>query len=81
MPLWGEQSRVEVHDIMKKFKLIVSVEEHLLAGGFSSWLMESELCVKPITLYNSVCGQVGIQKFLIENYGLNIQRIHDKLTI
>ena len=80
MPLWGEETRLDTYNIMKDFKNIVTIEEHLLAGGFSSWLMESELHIKPITLDISVCGKVGSQELLLGNHGLNIPRIHEKLS-
>ncbi len=75
IPIWGEKSREVIVDNLKDYKEIVTIEEHLLAGGFSSYLMELGLRINPFFLENDVCGAVGEQKYLLQQYGLNKNNI------
>ena len=78
LPLWGENTRKKVYDQLKDFTKVIVVEEHLLSGGLSSYLLEMGLMVKPIYLDSKVCGEVGDQYFLINKFGINKE---DILTI
>jgi len=64
LPLWGESSREEVISHLQGFDCIVTLEEHLLAGGFGSWLLESGVKCIPCYLDISTCGNVGTQSHL-----------------
>ncbi len=79
LPIWGEKTREKVYDQLKNFKEIVTIEEHLPAGGFASYLLESGLKVKPFCLNNTVCGAVGEQSYLLQEYGLNQDNISNYL--
>lgn len=41
MPAWGAAYRVRALDALAPFEHVVTVEDHLLDGGFGSWLLES----------------------------------------
>ena len=40
-PIWGAYYRNHQEEQIKKFSDIIIVEDHLLSGGFGSWIMES----------------------------------------
>jgi len=67
LPLWGESTREEVISHLQGFDSIVTLEEHLLAGGFGSWLLESGVKCTPCYLDISTCGNVGTQSHLKKN--------------
>ena len=71
VPIWGEP----VRDIIKKqlieYDKIVTIEEHLLSGGFGSFLLESGLNCKINYLDKDVCNEVGTQNYLMNKFGLN----------
>ena len=69
LPLWGEKYRKVVYDSLKDFNHIVTIEEHLLAGGFGSYLLEIGLNCQTHHLDSAVCGKVGGQEYLKENLG------------
>lgn len=75
LPLWGEKSRTEVYKSLCSYKNIVVIEEHLQSGGLSSYLMENGLNIKSLHLSSEVCGEVGDQTFLINNFGLSRENI------
>ena len=64
LPLWGESTREEVVFHLQDFENIIVLEEHLLAGGFASWLLESGVKCTPCYLDVSTCGRVGTQGHL-----------------
>ncbi|MDB9735148.1 hypothetical protein OAA93_00940 [Candidatus Pelagibacter ubique] len=65
-------------DKLKKYKQIVTVENHLQDGGFGSWLSESiikknnNMNTKIISKFldKKVIGKVGSEKYLNSKYGL-----------
>ncbi len=71
MPLWGMSSKAEQIAAAQAFARVETLEDHLLDGGFGSWLMES-LIGKPgfstqlqiHALSSAVCGTVGSQNML-----------------
>jgi len=71
LPLWGEQARTVCLDFFSKYKKIVTLEEHILAGGFGSWLAEMGLGNKIIAIDNSILGEVGTQKDLLDRAAIN----------
>ena len=74
MPLWGEVTKDKVHDVLSGFKEIVTIEEHLQAGGFGSYLREADLTVRDYCLSNDVT-TVGDQDYLLDEYGLDPYKI------
>jgi len=75
LPLWGEAYRKVVYDSLKGYKKIVTLEEHLLAGGFGSFLLEIGIQCQAHYLESSVCGEVGGQEYLKEKFGLSANKI------
>jgi len=77
LPIWSMNSKVSQIDIIKKFDEVVTIEDHLLDGGFGSWLLESCISasdvigkIRPIALDPVVCGTVGVQKILNQIGGI-----------
>ena len=80
MPIWGESSRIEIYNSLRKYENIISLEEHLLSGGFGSFLLESGLNCHPVFLSSDVCGTVGDQNYLKEKFGLSKNVILKKIN-
>ncbi|MBU6487969.1 MAG: hypothetical protein KGQ57_09100, partial [Burkholderiales bacterium] len=70
MPLWGMGAKAAQHAALRDFDSVVTIEDHLIDGGFGSWMMESALGLgKRIdldvrALSPVVCGAVGPQNIL-----------------
>jgi transketolase len=78
MPLWSMKSKEHQVNQIEAFETVVTVEDHLMDGGFGSWLLESvsirpELLIKINikSLDPKICGMVGKQSTLNEIGGLN----------
>lgn len=71
MPLWAMKTKADQARQVEFFKKVITVEDHLLDGGFGSWLLEATL-VRPdllarITLKaldSKICGMVAQQSTL-----------------
>ena len=77
MPLWGMQVKNVQAQQLEKFNSIITVEDHLMDGGFGSWLLEAivirpELLsrIKVKSLDAKVCGMVAKQSTLNAEAGL-----------
>lgn len=76
-PIWGAQLKYLQQAQIDLFEKIVTVEDHLLDGGFGSWLRES--VIKPeshIKILNrglslNVIGKVGSEEYLLKQGGFN----------
>lgn len=75
-PIWGAKfKRLQQHQI-DKFEEIITVEDHLLDGGFGSWVresvavQESHLKIKNKALTQDVIGKVGSEEYLLKIGGL-----------
>jgi transketolase len=86
MPLWGMSFKDLQPDQLSKYKTICVLEDHLLDGGFGSWLLEATTLAESIetkivicSLREDVCGDVGSQVFLREKHGLNIADVQNKI--
>lgn len=71
MPLWSMRSKPAQIATVQLFDIVETIEDHLLDGGFGSWLMEavvgqtgSDTRIRPHALGSQVCGTVGSQKML-----------------
>ena len=72
VPVWGMSLKKEQTSWLNLFSQVVTVEDHLVDGGFGSWLLESRsqyngklACdIKIVGLDPKVCGTVGSQKVL-----------------
>lgn len=78
MPLWSMDSKLQQAKMAEEYQTIETIEDHLIDGGFGSWMMES-LMNRPDLLQRlrlhalgkSVCGSVGTQKMLHDLGGLS----------
>ena len=76
MPLWGSKCKTTQAAYSNRIVQIVTLEDHLLDGGFGSWMMEALAPlgrsgdVVPNALSSDVCEMVGTQAFLNELGGL-----------
>ncbi len=78
MPLWSMMSKAAQIDQLRTFENVVTLEDHLLDGGFGSWLLEANSIdrtlssrLQPIALQPNVCGTVGSQSMLNKFGGLS----------
>ena len=71
VPLWGEAFRETLYGRLKNYNRIYTIEEHLLAGGFGSFLLESGINCRTHCLDVAVCGEVGTQDYLKDRFGFN----------
>lgn len=77
MPLWGMQNKKFQPDQVSNYAVVHAIEDHLLDGGFGSWLLESVISdpellvrIKVNALDVKVCGMVGSQTVLNAEGGL-----------
>jgi transketolase len=78
MPLWGARHRTEQATQVAAWPKVQTVEDHLLDGGFGSWMLESLSIAAPSLLSrisisalpSFICGMVGGQDQLMEAAGL-----------
>ena len=63
LPIWGEKTREKGYDQLKNFKEIVTIEEHLPAGGCTIFRVRLS---KAFCLKNTVCGAV-VSKAILQN--------------
>ena len=77
LPLWGMKWKSIQLEQIQKWTEVLTVEDHLLDGGFGSWLMESSISqpnllskIRLKYLDPSVCGSVGKQEVLNTMGGL-----------
>ena len=69
-PIWGHKHEFLQSKQFDDFDEIISMEDHLKAGGFGSWLMENVKIKNNFKLgyiSNSVIGKVGDEKWLLKN--------------
>lgn len=77
LPLWGLNQKARQIQFAKKFSTIETIEDHLIDGGFGSWMLESAMNhgdlisrIKIHALDPRICGTVGSSKMLHEFGGL-----------
>ena len=80
MPLWSMKMKAVQSQQVEKFEAIITVEDHLMDGGFGSWLLESitirpELLarIKIKSLNAKVCGMVAKQSTMNMQGGLTVE--------
>jgi transketolase len=78
LPLWSMATKIQQAYELRNFQEVTTYEDHLLDGGFGSWLMESVVNhadllarIKVKALDPIVCGTVGSQKYLEQLGGLS----------
>lgn len=72
LPLWGGAgSRDRICKLVNQYKRTITIEDHLLAGGMSSWILESlaingfPINVKPICISQDHVGKVASESALL----------------
>ena len=78
LPMWGMKFKNQQIKNLKKYKKVITVENHLQDGGFGSWLSESltqkqnDIKTKIISKFldKKVIGKVGSENYLNSRYGL-----------
>jgi len=78
LPIWGMKSKNQQIKNLKKYKKVITVENHLQDGGFGSWLSETltqkqnNIQTKIVSKFldKNVIGKVGSEKYLNSRYGL-----------
>lgn len=71
-PIWGAAYKVKQESQIEEFNEIITVEDHLLDGGFGSWLRESinnkenHLRLKHFALTQEVIGKVGTEEYILK---------------
>ena len=74
-PLWGARYKIDQQQQIDEFDTIVTVEDHLVDGGFGSWLREAiqkpkaHVKLKTLALSLDVIGSVGSENFLLKKGG------------
>ncbi len=71
IPLWSMATKAMQGDMLSRFSEVMTIEDHLLDGGFGSWLLEAKsmtadlsCSLRPVALNSEVCGMVGSQQTL-----------------
>lgn len=78
LPMWGMAYKKQQVNYLKNYKIVTTFEDHLLDAGFGSWMLEAAASMGPCmpcqvnikALDAGVCGVVGKQSYLNQNYGL-----------
>jgi len=79
LPLWGMKCKNQQIKNLKKYKKVITIENHLQDGGFGSWLSEAltknknriKTQIVSKFLSEKVIGEVGSESYLNSKYGLN----------
>jgi len=71
MPIWGMDLKQEAYNSLKLYSEIIVIEDHLVDGGFGSWILESfnqysenDTSIKLLGLDPKVTNMVGDQDYL-----------------
>lgn len=77
MPLWGMKTKNSQSNQIEQFEQVITVEDHLMDGGFGSWLLEATILkpellsrIKIKSLDPKVCGMVAKQSTMNAKGGL-----------
>ena len=84
MPLWGMKYKEQQLGNILSYDSVITIEEHLLDGGFGSWMLESlssqpheRSKIRSYGLSSDVCGMVGKQDTLLDAC-LNLNELIEK---
>lgn len=82
MPLWSMKIKSTQAKQIEKFERVITVEDHLMDGGFGSWLLEAttvrpELLARIIikSLDPKICGMVAKQSTMNAQGGLTMESL------
>jgi transketolase len=77
IPLWSMKAKQNQPHQIEQFQKVISIEDHLIDGGFGSWLLESTVSRSDLigriairSLDPRICGMVASQSTLNEQGGL-----------
>jgi len=76
LPCWGMRFRDSIPDLVRSRDRVITVEDHLVDGGFGSWVLECLAgtpgagLVTPLGLTADVVGLVGREDYIHEAAGL-----------
>jgi len=71
LPLWGQRARLNNSSFLDQYQDIITVEDHLLDGGFGSWMLETAAIsgascrIHPVTLPSFSVGAVASESTLL----------------
>jgi len=72
LPLWGMKHKKIQSEYISKYDSVITIEDHLIDGGFGSWMLESvpnnpdeRSKIQSFGLSSDVCGMVGSQDSLM----------------
>jgi transketolase len=76
MPAWGMRFRDPIQSFASHYQRIITLEDHLMDGGFGSWVLESlvgtihvsKIQIKSLPLES--IGKVGKESYIHQLYGL-----------
>lgn len=76
LPMWGQNYKKTQAKMFKKFKHIITIEDHLLDAGFGSWIREAagnnfNLKIDNLGFNNKYISKVGNQEYLNKKSGLS----------
>lgn len=74
LPLWGMKQKDAQLEYISKYDTVITIEDHLIDGGFGSWMLESAANnpnqrskIKSFGLSSEVSGMVGSQDSLMDS--------------
>ena len=73
-PIWGAKYSHLQEKIANRFDEIITIEDHLLHGGFGSWILETVKEKEPTLeisngfIDSSIIGRVGSESYLLEYF-------------
>ena len=75
LPIWGQNYKNNQSKMLQNFDHIITIEDHLLDGGFGSWIRETigdntKIRIENLGLNNKHLSSVGNQEFLNKKSGL-----------
>jgi len=71
VPLWGQSSLKKFVEKVEQFEMVITVEDHILEGGFGSYVMEAmstsskDIKVVPISFGSDIVGKVAQERTLL----------------
>ena len=83
LPIWGQSTQSEVANSLRKYKQVIVLEDHLVFGGFGSYLLEINalnglnLAIHVVGFENFEASLVGSESYLLgqQNIGRRLAEI------
>jgi transketolase len=86
VPLWGHPSLKKFVKNVERFKTVITVEDHVLEGGFGSFVMEAistsgkDIRVVPISFGSDIVGKVAQERTLLTSLLYRLEKELIKLA-